>query len=556
MAVEDYEIDVKPEIMLMEQVLQPLAYGELRIPKFQRPFVWRPEQMLDLFDSIERGYPIGSLLFWETFEPLASLDRIGDIELPEPPSEKPVSYVLDGHQRLSTLFATLRRPATAPRSTEQRDWMWWPYRILGELDEGMNRYRHWKSQGTPPANYLPMRSVLRTIDFLAFARQLAEQAPPGTDVDRLTSEAELVAQRIKSYKLAVVRLVGGSLKDAVEVFSRVNSTGQPMRPAQMVSALTYHTSGQESLADRLDGMLELVADTGFGIVSSDAVFRAVLAITGEENVQEARWDVLAKRVKDKLLDAVDSTEEALTRTVDFLRDVVGVPLARLIPYDAQLMLLTTFFHGCPEPSRMQIETLTRWFWVTSWSGHFAGANSTQIKEALLEIKNFAAGRGSLSALDAQPRPFPDRFDLRSARVRAFIIWELQEFPERRTPGGTTLLPVEVLARGATSAYRHVITTPGVATASSPANRLIMPTASRVSLRNALLNLPDHLRADVLASHGIPASAVDQLSVGNEAGFIETRKVELAERERQFMARFGLLVDRIVVGETDIDTDWF
>jgi hypothetical protein len=145
------------------------------------------------------------------------------------------------------------------------------------------------------------------------------------DVEELTSEAELVAQRINSYKIAVVRLVGGALRDAVEVFSRVNSTGQSMRPAQMVSALTYHTSGQESLADRLERMLELIADTGFGEVSSDAVFRAVLAITGEENVQEARWGVLAKRVKDKLLDAVEARRVELAARERRFMAKLGIP---------------------------------------------------------------------------------------------------------------------------------------------------------------------------------------------------------------------------------------
>ena len=49
------DISVKPEIELLEDLLSEVANGRLRVPRFQRPFVWRPEQMLDLFDSIERG---------------------------------------------------------------------------------------------------------------------------------------------------------------------------------------------------------------------------------------------------------------------------------------------------------------------------------------------------------------------------------------------------------------------------------------------------------------------------------------------------------------------
>src|SRR5215470_2288527 len=104
MADESGAITVTPQIMLLEQVLTEIASGRLRVPKFQRPFVWRPDQMLNLFDSIERGYPIGSLLVWDTSLPIPSLDRVADIEIPSQPPGSEAGFVLDGHQRLSTLF--------------------------------------------------------------------------------------------------------------------------------------------------------------------------------------------------------------------------------------------------------------------------------------------------------------------------------------------------------------------------------------------------------------------------------------------------------------------
>jgi hypothetical protein len=216
------------------------------------------------------------------------------------------------------------------------------------------------------------------------------------------------------------------------------------------------------------------------------------------------------------------------------------------------MLLTTFFNDCPMPTDAQVDELTRWFWVTSWSGYFAGANSTQIRQDLERIRRFARPGGSLGLKDERARPFPARFDMRSARVRAFILWELQEFSRRLAPDGREIDPVDVLARGATSAYRHVVTKPGLAAASSPANRVILPTAPRVSVKNALLTLPDDRREAVLASHGIPASALDQLHAGDDEGFIKTRQSHLAERERVFMSRFGFHVTD-EIGEADIDT---
>ncbi|MGI8336745.1 DUF262 domain-containing protein [Actinomadura scrupuli] len=551
MAADDPEISVRPEAFRLEELMRLLDEGRLRVPRFPRPFVWRSQQILELFDSIERGYPIGSLLFWETEEVFDTFDTIGDLPLPTPPPwGRPVSYVLDGHQRLAALYGTLRRPAPALRSPKQDDFMWSPYRVLGEA-KGMLRYQLWKS-ANPPSNYLPLRAILRARDFLAFSRQLFNAPPEGMDAEELIREAEVAAQRIRSYQVSVVRLVGGDLSNAVEVFTRINTAGQAMRPSDMLSALTYR-AGKPSLAEHLDTVTEQVAATGFGEFSSDVVFRALLAIAGEDRSHGTRWEALATHVQGELRDFVEATQEALIRAVIFLRDVVGVPLAGLIPYNDQLMLLITFFHHRPDPDSRQLKELTRWFWVTSWSGYFAGAGATQINRAISDMRRLARGGGAITPKGVQARPFPDRFDLRSARVRAFIIWDLQEFSNRLTRDGLKLNGVDMLARGVSSAYRSIVMKRSRYATLSPANRIIITAEPRELVKDILLNLPDGLRDSVPASHGIPRKAMDRLAAGDDEGFIEVRRDFLAQRERAFMARFGLAA-MPGEGETDIDTE--
>ena len=50
----------------IEDILTDIDRGEVKIPKFQRPFVWRIEQALNLLDSLASGYPVGSVLLWRT----------------------------------------------------------------------------------------------------------------------------------------------------------------------------------------------------------------------------------------------------------------------------------------------------------------------------------------------------------------------------------------------------------------------------------------------------------------------------------------------------------
>ena len=59
-------------------------------------------------DSIVKGYPIGTFIFWKTKERLRSIRNIGGVELPEPIARDFVYFVLDGQQRLTSLFASLK----------------------------------------------------------------------------------------------------------------------------------------------------------------------------------------------------------------------------------------------------------------------------------------------------------------------------------------------------------------------------------------------------------------------------------------------------------------
>ncbi|MFE7616727.1 DUF262 domain-containing protein [Streptomyces sp. NPDC057496] len=549
------EISVTPEVHFLEQVLERIAQGELRVPKFQRPFLWRPEQMLQLFDSMERGYPIGSLLIWETNIPLESLDAIGGRRIPPAPEGAKVAYILDGHQRLSTLFGVLHRSADAPRSARQEDWMWWVYRPLVRSEHDGVRYRHWKSGEEVPSDFLPMRSVLRTLDFLEYARKLFDASISREEADRLTKESERVAKRVKNYKVSVVRMEGGTLQQSMEVFSRINTTGQRMRSDQMVSALTYGTIGSETLSDKMEEIKGRVAASGFGEIPIMTIFQTVLALSGEEDVQgDTSWEAMARKVQGQLMAAVKDTDLILQKVVEFLREEIKVPLARLVPYNVQIMLLAVFFHFSDEVQAEQRIKLRHWFWTTSLAGTFAGSTTTQVRNFLMEMKAFARGEGGLSYSGERARSFPERFDLRSARVRAYLLWDLQTFPDRKNPDGGTANVLEQLATAYSETYRHIITQSRVPGASSPANRIVMTTPPGVSIRQALIKLAEDGRTGILDSHGVSLASIEHLKADEFTEFILARQRELASRERQFIEGLGIMSADEEVGETDIDTE--
>src|SRR5215510_11499867 len=93
-----------PEVQFLPSLFRRIQQGEIRIPAFQRGFIWRESQILDLLESVYRGYPIGSLLFWQVKERLLRVERSELNPFPDVSEKYPLKFILDGLQRLSSLY--------------------------------------------------------------------------------------------------------------------------------------------------------------------------------------------------------------------------------------------------------------------------------------------------------------------------------------------------------------------------------------------------------------------------------------------------------------------
>ena len=104
---------IQTQIRSLSSLLENLRDGIIQVPPFQREFVWTRKQIVELFDSISKGYPIGSIMLWRPHTtPSWGHDRgVGGFILPD--LKEPKSYVLDGYQRLASLFGCLNSPKTS-----------------------------------------------------------------------------------------------------------------------------------------------------------------------------------------------------------------------------------------------------------------------------------------------------------------------------------------------------------------------------------------------------------------------------------------------------------
>jgi len=97
--------EITPSAVKIDKLMARLGDGDIKIPAFQRRFVWKQDQVIQLLDSIFHNYPIGSILLWNSDQKVTATRNVCGFAIPDRPQSYPVNYVLDGQQRLSTIYA-------------------------------------------------------------------------------------------------------------------------------------------------------------------------------------------------------------------------------------------------------------------------------------------------------------------------------------------------------------------------------------------------------------------------------------------------------------------
>ena len=544
--------EVVPEVIFLGKLVERVAAGKIRVPKFQRDFVWSQPDLSALLDSVRRGFPIGSILVWDTEKGIQSSPCIGPLEISSGPHGS-VGYLLDGQQRVSTLAGTLRLTDDMDPIVDHIDW-----RVYYDLHE-QAFVDHRKLSTDSDPRYFPVRSLLNTAGFFDACRRIQDQVDDERRALRWIGEADRLSNAFRDYQLPLIHIREADLESAVTVFARLNRTGRKMAADELVSALTYQ-EGEFHLASMLNGFKAELKKRGFGSLDRVFLLRSVLAAL-ELDIYAKDWaDLMVKpQVRERLPEGFKAATQGIRLALEMLQRF-GVTSDRLLPYGLQLVLLGEFHRICPQPSARTVGLLRRWFWVTSFTGWFGGVNTAQAKRALEEIRALAKGESetfSVVDLDMPAQPFPDRFDTRSARVRAFLLY-LASLRPRSLKDDSVLEPGPLLSLLGTDAVGYVWHTPDPPElVSSPGNRLFVDEGHVGQAWRALHELSirdnDALRR-VLPTHGFPIDCVGRLRNDDRAGLINARRDALVDGERAFMMERGVTLPAERTAPTIADSE--
>lgn len=525
----------EPQIQHLSRIVREIAEGFIQVPRFQRPIVWKDEQRLELFRSILEGTPIGSILVWRTtLREIQVFDRLGPhrLSLPQGSAGGLVSYLLDGHQRLSTLFGALRSLADDDPDPENSPLRWLAYFDLEQQDFTFDPGR----DETQRHKMLPLHKILDSRQYLAFQRQLQifENA------DLLIERADELATAIQEYKLPVIPIVTDEIAVATRTFQRINSEGTAMSHVHMVTALTW--TSDFDLVERLAAVREdILAPEGWDSFE-DKLLLSACKVTLDLDLLESDADEVARRINQRR-EILEETARHVAHAARFLRRHCQLGSPRLVPYSYVPVMLAEAYRLNPTPKKAILDQLVRWFWWVCYAYLPISSNSSRQRGALELIRMIATDQ----EVDLEPMeqldPLPARFDFRLARCK---LLSLIMAAERRKATAEARASNrwgdadELLATRGYEALQTLYTSKQLAGElyRSPANRVLVAAERLEALREHLQTHEEYdrdLRSFVITDYTWLA-----FKEGEPDAFIEHRKEALQKLEKALGREMGFL----------------
>lgn len=214
------------------KLLEDIAIGEIGLPDIQRPFVWDTKHVRDLFDSMYRGYPIGTLLFWENGYP-GEHRTIGV----DGKQKVPHLLIVDGQQRLTALYAVMKGVPIVDKNFRQRR-----LRIAFSPLEEKFEVTNTAIERTP--TWIPDISVLWQPDFdqyafvYQFLKHLAGRRGLRPEERKQIPQAIQRLVNLINYPLTALEISVTATEEQVsEIFVRINSRGRMLNQADFILTL-------------------------------------------------------------------------------------------------------------------------------------------------------------------------------------------------------------------------------------------------------------------------------------------------------------------------------
>ena len=400
-------------------LLGQIETGQIGLPELQRPFVWDRSQVRDLLDSLYRGYPTGYFLFWQ-----ASPDQGSTPIGTETKQTTPTLLVVDGQQRLTSLFAVFRdAPVLSSKfESEHIRVAFNPVRERFEVaNTAIEKDREWVSNVSTvlSGSQGSFAFINSFIENLRGEREVTEET-----ADFIAANLQRLAS-LPNYTFSAIQLSHDlPVEEVSEIFVRVNSKGTQLNQADFILTLmsVYWDKGRKEL-EQFCQSAKIVSTQAspfnwFIEPSPDQLLRVAVGLGHRRAQLKYAYELL--RGKD--LETGEVSPETRTKNFEILKDAqaevldltnfseflkalqeAGFRSGKMITSRNTIVYSYLIFLIGRRDYSIDYKTLraavARWFLMCVLTSRYTGSPETQVEKDIRRFAEATDGAEFLATLD-------------------------------------------------------------------------------------------------------------------------------------------------------------
>jgi len=423
----------------LSKLLEDCHHGFLQLPDFQRSWVWDEDRIKSLIASVSRAFPIGALMTLNTGGPVNFKPRPIEGTPTEAKQISPLSLLLDGQQRMTSLYqVTLRGKVVetiTPKKKKVRRWFYIDIRkaldssvdreeaIIGVPEDRIIRADFGREivldlSSSEKEYALLMYPISQVFDWDRWQDGFDEHWR-GENKESLRSEFRAfkrqVLENFKMYRVPVIALDQSTSKEAVcVVFEKVNTGGKPLDAFELVTAM-YAAEGHPLRKDwygddTSKGRHRLFAeilppsgsDTGIiaNVANTDFLQAISLFYTRERRREAERAGKQGKELpavtgnRQALLNLPlkaykqyeKQVEQGFVKAAKFLH-MLHIYRIFDLPYQSQIVPLASILADIGDAWEHETNRakLVRWYWNGVFGELYGSAVETRIARDFMEV---------------------------------------------------------------------------------------------------------------------------------------------------------------------------
>jgi hypothetical protein len=343
-------------------LITQISAGEIMLPEIQRGYVWKASQVARLIESLYRGYPAGSLLFWKTGQLAETRDAA--IGVPQALPRVLPLYLLDGQQRLTSLFRVL---------TDHPD-----AQVVFNIETEV-----FQNQGAATRRNKKWIKVFDVAgpdaDVFAIHGQLKDAglAIPDPEIGRRLSALQKITQR--DFHMEVLH--DFEYEEVADIFVRVNSGGRALKTTDLALAtLSARTPG---FLGQLEAESAYWSERGYGALDVNFLIKALtlsLSTTGKRLASVAKLTAASQEMVEA---GWRTVRRGIARVVPLLEERLLIPTTALVPSLAALHPLILYYGRQAEGADIAADVedgLLYWFLAATARNRYGGASDTALTQ--------------------------------------------------------------------------------------------------------------------------------------------------------------------------------